>query len=551
MPVNAGLPPSARSTGKTLLIESCKKRGGEHLALRHRLVPVPAIASDFLAAPRPGADAASGPRSRASVHTGRWIALGAAMAALVVQILRPANVDVSWLLTVNERILAGATPYQDVIELNPPASILLYRLPAFVAKLLSVRSEWVLIGMFALMIGAVMAFVANILSRYCLRADSSDKLFLIVAALVVAVLPFDEMAQREHFATLFILPYAIIAIARAAGKEVRLVDGLTAGVMLGLCITIKPHFVLCALLVAGLDIARTRDVRRVFRIEYGAAGAVALAYFIDSLVFYPKFFSDVLPEVADLYLPLRIDSFDLVARAAISIAVPLCACWIARNRRDNVGTSVLLLTAMGFLGAYLIQGKGWSYHLYPAVAFFIMAAGWTLETSENQINGVPRPIGFLLIAMALILPAPRFFRADVSHPGLAAAIERLAPHPRILAIGFLQNLGHPLTRDVGGVWVGSTWGLWATGGAMLMKARVEDDPVLQAKAEAYFEKDRRMVADDIETRHPDIILLEETVGFDFGQWIAGSSRLQAALARYRLVDTVGDVKIFSSHGAPG
>jgi hypothetical protein len=522
------------------------KTTGERFAFANLrgLVPVSAATSEFLAPSRPIVEAPRGPASRYGVYADRLIPLGAVIGALAVQLMRPTNMDASWLLTVNERILAGATPYKDVIELNPPASILLYRIPVVVANLLSVRSEFVLAATLALLIGGVLAYVARILSRYALNGSAENRVFLLVSALVLAVLPFDEMAQREHFATIFILPYAVVAIARAAGKTIALADSLVVGAMLGLCLAIKPHFVLCALLASSFDALRSRDVRAFFRIENWTAAAVALAYFIGAVFLYPRFFSDVLPMVADLYLPLRIGLVELTKRAAIPVILPVSICWIFRDRRRNAGTIALLLIGAGFFGAYLIQGKGWSYHAYPVIAFCLLAAGWATQGWWSEADGMPRKLGALLMATALVLPAPRFFRPDVSHPGLAEAIAHLAPHPKILAIAFLQNLGHPLTRDVGGVWVGRTWGLWATGGAVLMKARAGADPVLRARADAYFENDRLMLTQDIETQHPDIVLLQETVGFDFGQWIAQSPRLQAAMASYQRVETIDGVEIF-------
>jgi hypothetical protein len=552
-PVEAGNSPRlARATGKTLLIENCQKRRSVRLAFPHGSVRVSATASDRIAVARQASEAPGEAGLRRDAYGERLIPLAAFVGALVVQLMRPTNLDVSWLLTVNERILAGATPYRDVIELNPPASILLYRIPVLVAKLLSLPSEWVVAALFALLIGGVLAYAAGVLARYQLSAVRNHTVFLIVAALVFAILPFDEMAQREHFATIFMFPYAIVAIARASGKKIGLADGLISGMMLGLSIAIKPHFVLCALLVAGFDFARSREIRGIFRIEHWAASAVVLAYFVGGLVFFPKFFSDILPMVTDLYLPLRIRLPELIRRAATPILIPLCICWIFRGRRQYNGIAVFLLVGAGFLAAFLIQGKGWNYHLYPAIAFFLMAAGWALQGTEGEVGRFPHKLGFALMAAALILPAPRFFRPDVSHPGLEAAIERLVPHPRILTIGFLQNLGHPLTRDVGGVWVGRTWGEWTTGGALAMMERAGDDQAKRAKALAYFEGDRQMLTEDIETQHPDIILLEETRGFDFQQWIAQLPRLQAAMARYRLADTIDGVEIYQPRdGASG
>src|ERR1700722_6597626 len=352
--------------------------------------------------PRLAATTSSGWGAQLGANFGKLIPLGAAIGALAVQLIRPTNLDFLWLLTVNARILAGVSAYQGVIELNPPASILLYRIPALIAKLLSIRAELVVAGMLALLIAGVLGYAARILSRYELSGSASNGVFLAASAFVLSVLPFDEIAQREHFATIFIFPYALIAIARAEGKQIALRDGLVAGAMLGLCIAIKPHFALCALMVSGYEAFRSRDIRTFFRIEHLAAGAVALAYFVASVIFYPRYFSDILPMLADLYLPIRLGLVELVKRAALAAVLPVSLCWIFRHRGQNAGTIVLLMIGAGFLCAYLIQGKGWSYHAYPFVAFFLIAASWAIQQSQDEAAGLTRKLGLVVLAITLI-----------------------------------------------------------------------------------------------------------------------------------------------------
>jgi len=239
--------------------------------------------------------------------------------------------------------------------------------------------------------------------------------------------------------------------------------------MLGLCVAIKPHFALCALMVSGFEAFRSRDIRTFFRIEHWAAGAVALAYFVASVVFYPRYFSDILPMLADLYLPIRLGLVELVKRAALAAVLPVSLCWLFRHRAQNAGTIALLMIGAGFLCAYLIQGKGWNYHAYPFIAFFLIAASWAIQQSQSEAAGLTRKLGLVVLAITLISFAPRFFRADVSHPGLAEAITRWAPHPE-----YWRSLSPKISASAHarhcGVWVGRTWGLWATGGAALMRS---------------------------------------------------------------------------------
>ena len=267
--------------------------------------------------------------SRRSLAALPWpILLAAVGGALAVQLLRSTNPDVSWLLTVNDHILAGAKPYIDVIEVNPPASILLYALPAALAKYLAVRSESVLIVLLTAVIAGAILWVDAIVKRYRLTSKANNFLLLAVLAFVVAILPLSEFAQREHFAALFLLPYAFVAIARAQGAKIGWADGLASGLLLGLAVAIKPHFALCAALVAGYQLLQLKSPRPVFAIEHLTAGAVAIAYLIASLIFFPQFFSDMAPLLADLYLPPRNDLALLIGKISFAIALPLGLCWI-------------------------------------------------------------------------------------------------------------------------------------------------------------------------------------------------------------------------------
>src|SRR4051794_41512491 len=68
----------------------------------------------------------------------------AVLTALVQSLLVPIDCDVSWLITVNEKMLAGQRLYVDVIEVNPPASIWLYTPFVSVAHALHLRPEAVI-----------------------------------------------------------------------------------------------------------------------------------------------------------------------------------------------------------------------------------------------------------------------------------------------------------------------------------------------------------------------------------------------------------------------
>src|SRR5437762_14325079 len=72
----------------------------------------------------------------------------AVITALVQSFLVPIDCDVSWLITVNEKMLAGQRLYVDIIEVNPPASIWLYTPFVWLAHQLQLRPEAVIVPAF-------------------------------------------------------------------------------------------------------------------------------------------------------------------------------------------------------------------------------------------------------------------------------------------------------------------------------------------------------------------------------------------------------------------
>ena len=73
----------------------------------------------------------------------RWALVAAiGLAAIGLQLHFGLLGDVSWLITVDEKWLDGETPYLDFIEINPPASLMLYWPAVALARLIGVAPEF-------------------------------------------------------------------------------------------------------------------------------------------------------------------------------------------------------------------------------------------------------------------------------------------------------------------------------------------------------------------------------------------------------------------------
>ena len=153
---------------------------------------------------------AGGPRpsSLTRIAALHWPALLTVFAAALLRLASGPwfGADVSWLLTLGETLAAGTAPYSKFIEVNPPASILLYLPAVLIANQLDMMTEIVLNAL--IFCGAIVSVAAtvSILGRTGLLSPNKLRWFAVVALFVLLIAPADEFGQREHIAVIAILP---------------------------------------------------------------------------------------------------------------------------------------------------------------------------------------------------------------------------------------------------------------------------------------------------------------------------------------------------------
>jgi hypothetical protein len=543
------------------------------------------------ARPLAAAPAPEGIVARAGVAASAWtraaaplaLTLAALAAAIVAQARFGAIADVSWMITISEKWLDGATPYVDFIETNPPAAILLYLPPAALARALGARAEFVVAAWGFAACGASAAAAAAILSRARLL-DELGSASLGAALFALTLLPGRAFDERDFFVALLALPALAVAAARAAGAAPGARSAVVAGLCMAAVVAVKPPYGLLFVGPAAYLAAR-RGVGAALRAgEYGLAAAASLAYAAVVAWRFPAYVSDVLPAVAAAYLPVRETARDLVVNAAVVAWVALAAALALvagpRLRAPLVATPAL--AAVGALATFFLQGKGWLYQAYPALALIALAFGAAVDRRGatpgrlavlaaagvaaalvGSLAPIPPFAGAVAVALiggALIAVSGRrmvaaeretrlaefaaaaiagalwlFFTAPPTapDPDFVRAVAALGPHPRLAAVAEGLGIGFPLVRQVDGVWVQRTQGMLLTSGARRLIDENPGDSALAARLAPIIAHDRDIVAEDIRRDRPDGILVN-TVNPRFHRWAMTDPTLAAALADYAL-----------------
>jgi hypothetical protein len=462
------------------------------------------------------------------------VAAVAAIVGIAIQTLWvPIDADVSWLITVSERILSGDRLYVDILEVNPPASVWLYLPLVWLAKLLVAKPEAVVSAAF---VAAGLASVFATL-RFAERLDDAPRRLWLVAALsfVALVLPMALFAQREHAALLLALPalaaLATIGAGRAPGKWALCAAGAAAA----LIIVIKPFFLLAVIAPALWAAWKRRSLVPLFP-GIAAAMATIAIYAAAVLLFAADYFRWV-PVIAQTYAPMHNVAWKVIAGPTIFPAICLALALLLRPPRIPSLSAVWALGAAGFIVAAVIQAKNYPNHWLPgcglalAAAFVMLAQPGTAMFRRAAVGS----------ALALVAVAAMYMWTIVPDPAVAAAIRRVAPpNPKIIALSPQLVTGHPVTRNVGGHWAGSRAGLFTAAGARFVGRSNK------AAAEAYRE-DIGSFAADVRINSPDVVLVERSSK----KWLMREPVIAQTMRRYRLAATAGGDEIWVRRGATG
>ena len=194
---------------------------------------------------------------------------------------------------------------------------------------------------------------------------------------------------------------------------------------------------------------------------------------------------------------------------------------------------MLVLGAAGFWLAALIQGKGWPYHGYPAIALILLAlcAIVTYRWSEIRASASERVIPWALssavLVGALYLVASLWFWPPAWYPPFVAEVSRFAPpRPRIATVCGGPELAFPLVRILHGTSVGEI--LLINVAALRLRAGQRLDLAKQKIVERYALDERRAFVRSVTNGRPNVIV----VATGLKDWAFSQPEIAAVLQKF-------------------
>ena len=477
-----------------------------------------------------------------------WISIVILFAAAVaMRHVLAANTDVSWLLTVGERVLDGQRLYVDVFETNPPMAVLVYMPGIVIARALGLPVEVVTDSLMFAAIFVSLAIVARILKNSSLLEGANSWLLAPLAFAVLAILPTQAFGQREHIAVVELLPLLAVFVVRMKGEAPSTWMAVIAGCGAGLAVSFKPYFAIGIVCAAGCLAIYLRSWKVILAPENLAAAAVVLLGAASVIAFFPEFLTVMGPLVRDVYIPVGLSFPALLEKPALPIwgAAIFATIVLKRHDRSDAASLLLLTTSLGFAAVFFLQRKGWPYHSYPMIALVLLALGHTLLSCTSR-TVLDRAFRAGAIALFAVLFARSMLWFDVAFDArpLQAAVARLGPNPRILAITAEPGLGHPLIRALDGAWVSRQQGLWVEAYLKYMRQHGMLGPQADPALDGYAARERAMLIEDFNRVRPSVILVDNLTG-NWSAWLRSHPDVSGLLSEYQLAETINGIDILS------
>lgn len=471
--------------------------------------------------------------------------------ALVARSLSWLNPDTSALITFAEKWLDGVDPYAAFDEINPPASILLYVPDVLVGRVFGFSPEAVLSASLLIAAPAALWLTARILAQARVMEASQSWMLAPFACAVFLLLPQDVFGEREHIAVIAMLPLLATYAARASGETIEGWAGVVAGAGAGLAVAIKPYLALALILpffYAAWSL-RTRPKERValiFSRENLVMALIVAAYAAAMIIWFRDYLALMLPILQHVYLPVRFPWPLLIAKPMVILPVLGLASvlFVSAPRALKPLPLVLVLAAAGFWLASLVEGKGWPYHGYPAIALTLMASiviaieRWPLQRASTWRVATIGLIGGLSTLAAV------YFRPAPWYPQFVATIIRVAPeHPRLMSIcGARLEYLWPISRIVHGEAIGH--GLWVNEVVNALENWGEVDEKERAIVDRYARDERKSFISAMQTEHPGVLVV---CNDGWEGWALARPQFAAEMRKFHRVAQVERAEIWLSN----
>ncbi len=283
------------------------------------------------------------------------------------------NVDIAFLTLSAERLLDGYSMSEAYYDTNLPLSIIIY-IPVILISQITTITLYHAVSMYILSLLALATVATHFLLSKIPELSTEQKLLILATFLVInTVATGYDFGQKDHILGMFLFPFTLLQILIT--KQIKINTTVKWSVLLAgsLMILLKPHY---GLIPAAIFLHRAYIQKRITIFkdkDFLCLSSMAIIYIIVIYIFFFDFVSIILPDIirfyaSDISQDVLINGLTV---ACFSIICAIISTFIFKNITKLIGA--LFIISLICIIPFILQGKGWIYHLLPAMIFFTCA----------------------------------------------------------------------------------------------------------------------------------------------------------------------------------
>jgi hypothetical protein len=490
---------------------------------------------------------------------------------LAAQFRSYAGPDMGFLLDEAARALDGARLYVDLVDINPPLIVLLNMAAVLSARFFGITDILAYrLGCTAFLL-ALLLLAGWLLRRLFPGEVVLRRALVLLLAFALFTLAGPDFGEREHLLLALVIPYLLLAVARATGREIPTAPAVLVGLLAASAFVLKPPFVLLLLVVEGyLRLSRRVAWGKVLP-ETMTIAAFLVLYAAAILLWAPGYLRLIQllagPYARFLYVPF----WELLVRgpgALLTVFALLASIALRRHARHLELLGVFALGALGCLVAGAAQQKGFGYHFYPALALATIVLGivaWEgRESPRNRVASLYRVLAVSLLATVIVVVCVRN-AASALRPTRDVEqqhMERLLPIVRahaggegVYVMSYNISSAYPLINYAGARSASRFAQLWILAAAYMEQLK-SSRPLRYHAAGEMSPSERYLnqaVLEDLRDRRPRLLVILQHArdlpanGFrrlDYVGYFSRDPRIANIFQRYQLAADLGDFTVY-------
>ncbi len=324
----------------------------------------------------------------------------------VMQCVQVTNIDSVWMTTCAERMIGGMKISEGCFSPNPPLCIIVYWIPAFLHH----YAGWpvgLAVPFFDFILLALSLLASNdILRRLNVISDAERCVALFAFAAANTILTGSWFGERDQIVALGLFPMVLMQYGLTHGVEFPRRLKWAVLVFGSIAALIKPHYGLVPLAMLFHRILERHRWNILRDPDFIALAGCTAAYAAVILIWFRDFITVILPVALRLYVLPPFQGHSVWPPALIAGAFIICMLPVlfVGARRGLSELPFLLMFCAGLsLLAFIVQNKGFAYHIFPTTGF---AAPATALPLMRLFGRRPALKTCLLLALAAFVAVP-------------------------------------------------------------------------------------------------------------------------------------------------